>query len=70
MDSSDRKTYNKNYYKNNKSYWFEKLICDVCGSQYDRSHQSRHKKTTKHIIAEKNLIITKLENEINLVKSV
>ena len=41
--------YNKNYYIKKKEYLSEKINCDICGCQINRSNMIRHKKSKKHL---------------------
>jgi len=47
-----KKDYNKKYYESNKikrlEHQKEKLHCDICNSNYARSHKSRHEKGIQH----------------------
>lgn len=58
-------SYSKKYYIKNKDQWKLKKVCDVCGSKYSRNTQSRHFKTSKHLLAEKDLKIKEQNNIIN-----
>lgn len=78
-DNQDKNEYGKKYYKNNKEYfkkyyndnkddWYVSIKCEICDGKYNRSTKSRHIKSKKHIIAEKDNEIKKLQNKINIIK--
>lgn len=64
----DRKQYNKQYYLNNKAVWLDKIQCPVCGLVFEKARKSQHSRSSKHLIAEKDILIRNLQNELSLFK--
>lgn len=62
---SKKNQYDKLYYENHKSEWYEKKECDICGGNYSRASKYNHFKSNKHIIAEKDKQIQQLLTKIN-----
>ncbi|QKF94617.1 hypothetical protein QKU48_gp1159 [Fadolivirus algeromassiliense] len=61
--------YNKKYYIENRSKWYEYEDCKICGSRYNRSTKYNHFKSMKHkkceqIMKEKDDKIKELEKEL------
>lgn len=40
--------YRKKYYAENKDYFFEEIMCDICGITYKKCNKSHHMKSIKH----------------------
>ena len=69
MSTSDsKKEYLKQYYKDHRAEWYVSQQCDVCGGKYNRSTRSRHIKSKKHVIADKDLQIKNLQNKIHTIE--
>lgn len=46
-----KKGYNPTYYSNNKEYWKQKMVCEICGHEYARSNTYHHNASNKHLRA-------------------
>ncbi|ARF11531.1 hypothetical protein Klosneuvirus_1_388 [Klosneuvirus KNV1] len=76
-DTTSNNSYSKQYYIENKDQWNIKKICEICGGEYSRNTRSRHFKTSKHLLAEKDSkikeqdkIINDLETKITTIKRI
>ena len=64
----NKKEYLKKYYKEHKAEWYVQQQCEICGSKYSRSTKARHYKSKKHVIAEQNQQIVKLQEKIETIE--
>ena len=61
--TEDMKKYRKEYYKNNKEKFYDKMECKYCNCQIPYHYKSNHNKTIKH---QKNVEIYNLKSNTNI----
>ena len=68
------KEYKRKYYEKNKEKLIEKVKCELCGGEYQKSSKSKHENTRRHnellLVKKKDEEIDKLKNELQKINDI